>query len=391
MFSRGNVAEKRKAAKKFQDASGVYGEFDVNAVGRLLYRYKAESEYFEAGLLERELERQEREGRLDAERLAREEKETARFYELKKAADDTDRRLTASINQLRNDVFSAIRKQDNLFNELSSVQDNDNTTIAKLNEALMESSNTNIALQSDVNKLNKRTDRQFENLEKLRKDFANLSNLYNVSEEKLKLNESRLSERQDETEKSLTDIQKKLNDNSVMFANEKEGLVREIKAIKENASQDTRREFGILNSKLEALTKKHDAVKTDLLSRLKEQQRLNQTQLEELNAENKARGIRYDKDMEQLRRDLDVTRDEAMQARDALQEQKQRNEKQEKRNRARFKVLYDYQTNVDRQIKIQEKKTTNFAQLKRVREMPDKAKALRNFRRGRYALLDEFV
>lgn len=147
-----------------------------------------------------------------------------------------------------------------------------------------------------------------------------------------------------------------------------------------------------------ALTRKHDVAKTELLGKLKEQQALNQTQFEKLNAENEARGKRYEKDTAQLRRDLDVTRaladrmeGEAIQAQNAFQKQEQRHKEQEKYNKARFKVLFDYQTNVNRQIKIQEKKTTNFAQLKRIRVMPDKAIALKNFRRGRYALLEEFV
>lgn len=335
-------------------------------------------------------------------RLEKEGKETKRFYELKGAIDDTDRRLTANINQLREDFFGAMKKQGDLFSELSSVREKDNAdTIAQFNEALMESSNVNISLQSDVDKLNKKTDSQKRDLKTLRKDFNNLSNLYNVSEKKLKLNESNLgniSKRQSATEKSLTGIQKKLDDNSVLFANEKEKLLSEIEAIKENTTGDIQPRLNELSSKLAALTQRHDAVKTELLGKLKEQQALNQTQFEKLNAENEAGRKRYDKDTAQLRRDLDVTRsladrmeDEAIQAQNAFQKQEQRHEEQEKRNKARFKVLFDYQTNVNRQIKIQEKKTSNFAQLKRVRVMPDKAKALKNFRRGRYALLEEFV
>lgn len=332
------------------------------------------------------------------EKREKEEKETKRFYELKGTIDDTDRRLTANINQLREDFFGAMKKQGDLFSELSSVREKDNAdTIAQFNEALMESSNMNISLQSDVDKLNKKTENHNKNLKALRKEFARLSDLYSVSARELKLNESRINEHKNKTEQSLTDIQniqKKLDDNSAMFANEKEELVREIEAIKKNTSntsRDARHEFDILNSKLETLTKNHDAVKTDLLNRLKKQQGNNLTRFEELNAQNRVLGKLYDHDIRQLRRDLDVTRDEAMQAKDALQEQEQLHRKQEKVNKARFKVLYDYQANTDRQIKIQEKKTTNFAQLKRTRVMPDKAKALRNFRRGRYALLDEFA
>jgi chromosome segregation ATPase len=264
----------------------------------------------------------------------------------------------------------------------------------------MESSQVNISLQSDVSKLGEKTDKQNKDLETLRKNFNNLSNLYNVSEKKLKLNESNLgniSKRQSATEKSLTGIQKKLDENSVLFANEKKKLLGEIKALK-GTTGDIRPRLRELTSELTALTKKHDDVKKELLGKLKEQRALNQTRFEKLNAENEARGKQYEKDVSQLRRDLDVTRaladrmeDEAIQAQNALQKQEQRHEEQEKHNKARFKVLFDYQTNVDRQIKIQEKKATNFAQLKRIRVMPDKAKALRNFRRGRYALLEEFV
>jgi hypothetical protein len=426
---------------------------------------------------ERERFRLEKRARLEArlkleqerrqkEKLEKEERETKRFYELKGTIDDTDRRLTANINQLREDFFGAIKKQGDLFSELSSVREKDNAdTIAQFNEALMESSNVNISLQSDVSKLNKETDSQKRDLETLRENFNNLSNLYNVSEEKLKLNESNLgniSKRQSATEKSLTGIQKKLDDNSVLFANEKEKLLSEIEAIKKNTTGDIQPRLneltskltalaqkhdtvkaellekvgkvpGIqkklddnsvmfanekenilseikaiktevqprvdeLTSKLTALTQKHDAVKTELLGKLKEQQALNKTQFEKLNAENEARGKRYDKDTVQLRRDLDVTRaladrmeEKSILAQNAFQEQEQRHKEQEKHNKARFKVLFDYQTNVNRQIKIQEKKTTNFAQLRRIRVMPDKAKALANFRRGRYALLEEFV
>lgn len=348
-----------------------------------------------------EARRKEEEERRQKEKREREERETKRFYELKGTIDDTDRRLTANINQLREDFFGAIKKQGDLFSELSSVREKDNAdTIAQFNEALMESSNVNISLQSDINKLDKKTDNQKKNLETLRKDFKNLKDLYNVSEKKLKLNESSLgnvSKRQGKTEESLTGIQKKLDENSVMFANDREKLLGEIEAIK-GETENIQPRLNVLSSKLTALTKKHDAVKTELLGKLKEQQKLNQTQFEKLNAENEARGKQYEKDTAQLRRDLDVTRaladrmeDEAIQAQNAFQKQEQRHEEQEKHNKARFKVLFDYQTNVNRQIKIQEKKTTNFAQLKRIRVMPDKAKALGNFRRGRYALLEEFV
>ena len=385
-------------------------------------------------------------------------KETKRFYELKGTIDETDRRLTANLNQLRTDVFNELKKQGDLFSDLSSVRDKkDSETIAQFNEALMESSNVNISLQSDVDKLNNKTDEQKKDLEILRSNFKNLKNLYDVSESKLRFNESKLMkvvgdeaetnknvkdltvqigdqkkqsdekiaklnqtmqegqerfegtigelrkelgtvhEKQDKTNKSLTGIQEKLEENSVLFANEREKILGEIESLKDTTGNIQPR-LNALSSKLTALAKKHDAVKTELLGQLKEQQALNQTQFEKLNAENEARGKRYNKDVSQLRRDLDVTRaladrleDEAIQAQNAFQEQGQRHEKQEKRNKARFKVLFDYQTNVDRQIKIQEKKTTNFAQLKKIRVMPDKAKALANFRRGRYAPLKEFV
>lgn len=375
----------------------------ANEVNEAFDKYNAQVRSYNTRIY-RERFRIEEEQRKEKQRLRleKEEKETKRFYELKGTIDDTDRRLTANINQLREDFFGAVKKQGDLFSELSSVREKDNAdTIAQFNEALMESSNVNISLQSDVSKLNKETDSQKRDLENLRKDFRNLSSLYNVSEKKLKLNESglgKISKRQGATEKSLTGIQKKLDDNSVMFANEKEKLLGEIKAIKENTTRDIQPRLNELSSKLTALNQKHDAVKTELLGELKEQQALNQTQFEKLNAENEARGKRYDKDTAQLRRDLDVTRaladrmeDEAIQAQNAFQKQEQRHKEQEKYNKARFKVLFDYQTNVNRQIKIQEKKTTNFAQLKRIRAMPDKAKALKNFRRGRYALLEEFV
>lgn len=346
-----------------------------------------------------ESERREAE---EKRRLEKEEKETKRFYELKGTIDDTDRRLTANINQLREDFFGAMKKQGDLFSGLSSVREKDNAdTIAQFNEALMESSNVNISLQSDVNKLNKETDSQKKKLEALRKDFKNLKDLHDVSEKKLKLDESSLrkvSKWQNRTENSLTCIERKLDANSVMFFNHRGKVLSEIEVIKKNTAGDIQPRLNELGSKLAALTQKHDAVKTELLGKLKEQQKLNQTQFEKLNAENEARGKRYDKDTAQLRRDLDVTRalagrmeDEAIQAQNAFKKQEQRHEEQEKHNKARFKVLFDYQTNADRQIKIQEKKTTNFAQLKRVRVMPDKAKALGNFRRGRYALLEEFV
>lgn len=378
-------------------------ENKANEVNKALYNYNAQVRSYNDKIFGEKMRIKSEQRKAEEKlRLEKEEKETKRFYELKGTIDDTDRRLTANINQLREDFFGAMKKQGDLFSELSSVREKDNAdTIAQFNEALMESSNVNISLQSDINKLDKKTDNQKKNLETLRKDFKNLKDLYNVSEKKLKLNESSLgsvSKRQGKTEESLTGIQKKLDENSVMFANDREKLLGEIEAIKKNTAGDIQPRLNELSSKLAALTKKHDAVKTELLGKLKEQQKLNQTQFEKLNAENEARGKRYDKDTAQLRRDLDVTRaladrmeGEAIQAQDAFQKQEQRHKEQEKHNKARFKVLFDYQTNVNRQIKIQEKKTTNFAQLKRIRVMPDKAKALGNFRRGRYALLEEFV
>lgn len=354
----------------------------ANEVNKAISNYNAQVRSYNTRVSDEkfriEEEQRKKEERL---RLEKEEKETKRFYELKGTIIATDRRLTANINQLREDFFGAMKKQGDLFSELSSVREkNDSDTIAQFNEALMESSNVDITLRSDINKVNEKTDIQGRDLKALRKDVNKLSSLHDASK------------------KRLTGIQKKLDDNSVMFANEKKELLGEIEAIKKNTTGDIQPRLNELSSKLTALTQKHDAVKTELLGKLKEQQALNQTQFEKLNAENEARGKRYDKDTAQLRRDLDVTRaladrmeGEAIQAQNALQNQEQRHKEQEKYNKARFKVLFDYQTNVNRQIKIQEKKTTNFAQLKKIRVMPDKAKALANFSRGRYALLDEFV
>lgn len=188
--------------------------------------------------------------------------------------------------------------------------------------------------------------------------------------------------KQGETEKILTDIQKKLDDNSVMFANEKEKLLGEIEAIK-GETGNIQPHLNVLSSKLTALTKKHDAVKTELLGKLKEQQALNQTQFEKLNAENEARGKQYDKDTAQLRRDLDVTRaglDNAFQ-------------EQEQRHKASFKVLWDYHQNTDRQIKKQNKnkRTTKAAEMRKTQPDMFKRAFGGNLLRGRwFQLVQEF-
>lgn len=205
--------------------------------------------------------------------------------------------------------------------------------------------------------------------------------------------------KQGKTEEILTDIQKKLDDNSVMFANEKKKLLGEIEAIK-GETENVQPRLNVLSSQLTALTKEHDAVKTELLGKLKEQQVLNQTQFEKLNAENEARGKQYDKDTAQLRRDLDVThagldirdreiarlQEESNIAKNAFQEQEQR-------HKASFKVLWDYHQNTDRQIKKQnqKKRTTKAAEMRKTQPDMFKRAFGGNLLRGRwFQLVQEF-
>ena len=233
-------------------------------------------------------------------------------------------------------------------------------------------------------------------IEKIRKELEMAAQRQNNVQQNF--NKTMLT-KQDNTKKFLTYIHKKLDDNSVMFANEKKKLLGEIKAIKDETGNVQPR-LNVLSSELTALTKKHDAVKTELLGKLKEQQVLNQTQFEKLNAENEARGKQYDKDTAQLRRDLDVTRagldirdreiarlqEESNIAQNAFQEQEQR-------HKASFKVLWDYHQNTNRQIKKQNqnKRTTKAAEMRKTQPDMFKRAFGGNLLRGRwFQLVQEF-
>ena len=116
----------------------------------------------------------------------------------------------------------------------------------------------------------------------------------------------RLENEQKNTHNEVFGIQKKLNDNSLMYVQDKEKILSEIENLK-NGTVDFENKKAELESKLVALGEKHDAVKTELLKQLEKLQNLNQTQFDALKTENKKREDKHEKDISQLRREHDIT------------------------------------------------------------------------------------
>lgn len=313
---------------------------------------------------ERERLRLEEQKRLEAQRKAeaerrqkeqqeREARETKRYYELINNIGDTEWRLMKNINQLREDFLGAMKKQGDLFSELSSVREKDNAdTIAQFNEALMENSKLEISLQQDISQLKNDTNKQNKKLTTLGKQFrdssskiSSLSNELSFLQEKVKnINKDfiddisvykreqelqnkriqgnvasiagkvqnqrnqfeRLENEQKNTHNEVFGIQKKLNDNSLMYVQDKEKILSEIENLK-NGTVDFENKKAELESKLVALGEKHDAVKTELLKQLEKLQNLNQTQFDALKTENKKREDKHEKDISQLQREHDIT------------------------------------------------------------------------------------
>ena len=326
----------------------------ANEVNKAIYNYNDQIRGYNDKIFVEKLRIQsEQRKEEERRRLEKEEKETKRFYELKGTIDDTARRLTANINQLREDFFGAMKKQGDLFSEMSSVREKDNAdTIAQFNEALMENSKLEISLQQDVSQLKSDTNKQNEELTTLGKQFrdssskiSSLSNELSFLQEKVKnINKDfiddisvykreqelqnkrmqgnvasiagkvqnqrnqfeRLENEQKNTHNEVFGIQKKLNDNSLMYVQDKEKILSEIENLK-NGTVDFENKKAELESKLVALGEKHDAVKTELLKQLEKLQNLNQTQFDALKTENKKREDKHEKDISQLRREHDIT------------------------------------------------------------------------------------
>jgi chromosome segregation ATPase len=316
-------------------------------------------------------------------RREKEDKETKRFYELKSTIDDTDRRLTKNINQLRTDIMGRLGEQKSLFSELSSAHDQDTRTIAQFNEALMENSKLEISMQSDVTSLQKDVKstqldvdrlRMYEsfNSKDIQKNQSAIQNLTQVVKKKLP---DEISDLRKDVTMSLSRMYTLKNEHQAKFETIDKVLKENQQKYKETRNALLNHKENIVNvsKRLDEIKKKHYTEQNKLEAQLKEQERVNKTYFDAYKAQSDV----YEKDVSQLKFELD--------------KQDSENKEQGKRNEARFKTLFEYHAYTDRQVKKQNKKTSNFAQLKRIRQMPDKATALKNYRRGRYALLQEYV
>jgi len=272
------------------------------------------------------------------------------------------------------------------------------------------------SLQSDIFKLNKDFNAEKSKTKKsigsintklsgFNEKFKDLKDLYSVNESKLKEDSnlikgdiSTLKEQQASLNTSnitlgniVADIQKKMDENSRNYALEKEKISGEIEGLRKKGDNFLPA-INDLNTKLANLTKAHDLTKNKLLDNMKSLERLNQTQFEEIKNKNEDFKKRYDKDTEQLQRELILVRsgmdardrdinhlaDKVVQSRDAYVELK-------KQSNVKFKTLFDYNEYTNRQIQKQNtKKTTTLGNIKKAAQPDLLKKAFAGIVRGRF-------
>lgn len=230
------------------------------------------------------------------------------------------------------------------------------------------------------------------------KKFKDLKSLYSVNESKLKEDSNLIKEDVTILQASNADlnkkvfvIQKEMDDNSKNYALEKEKISRAIEGLRKKGDEFIPA-INDLSSKLANLTKAHDLTKNKLLDNMKSLEKLNQTQFDEIKNKNEDFKKRYDKDTEQLQRELVLVRagmevrdrdinhlsDEVAQSRDAYVELKEQ-------SNVKFKTLFDYNAYTNRQIQKQNtKRTTTLGNIKKATQPDLLKKAFAGIARGRF-------
>jgi len=265
------------------------------------------------------------------------------------------------------------------------------------------------SLQSDISKLSLSFNLEKERNKKainsintelsgFNKKFKDLKDLYSVNESKLKEDSNLIKEDVTILQASNTNlnkkvfvIQKEMDENSKNYALEKEKIIEEIEGLRKKGD-DFLPAINNLNTKLVNLTKAHDLTKNKLLDNMKSLERFNQTQFDEIKNKNEDFKKRYNKDTEQLQRELIFVRsgmdardrdinhlaDEVAQSRDAYVELK-------KQSNVKFKTLLDYNEYTNRQIRKQDtKKLTTLGNIKKAAQPDLLKKAFAGIVRGRF-------
>lgn len=265
------------------------------------------------------------------------------------------------------------------------------------------------SLQQDISNLNKsfETEKKWNKkaisnintkFQGLNKNFADLKSLYSVNESKLKENSnliegniSKLEKQQVLLNSSISGIQKEMNENSKNYALEKEKVFGEIEELRKKGDEFIPA-INDLNTRLANLTKVHDLAKNNLLGKMKTLEEFNKTKFIEIENKNEDFKNRYNKNTEQLQRDLGFVRagidardrdiehlaDEAVQVREAFG-------RLEKQNNVKFKTLFDYNTYTNRQIKKQNtNKLTTLGNIRKAAQPDLLKKAFAGFVRGRF-------
>lgn len=281
--------------------------------------------------------------------------------------------------------------RDELMSQSESLQQN----ISNLNKNFNTEKNRNEKAISSINT-------QFKGLSK---NFVDLKSLYSVNESKLKEDSnlikgdiSTLKDQQISLNTSnitlgnkISGIQKEMDENSRNYALEKEKIFGEIEGLRKKGNEFIPA-INDLNSKLANLTKAHDLTKNSLLDKMKSLEKSNQTRFDEIETKNEDFKNRYNKNTEQLQRDLGFVRaginthdrdidhlaDEAVQVREAFG-------MLEKQNNVKFKTLFEYNAYTNRQIQKQNtRKLTTLGNIKKAAQPDLLKKAFNGLVRGRF-------
>lgn len=172
-----------------------------------------------------------------------------------------------------------------------------------------------------------------------------------------------IREGNEDLKKNVSKIQKKINENSKLYESEKQKIQGEIDAIK-RSNKNAQPRIQELQLKLTNLEKRHDKTKTDLLGALKEQQYINQTRFEEIEKRNAEQGKVYEKNEDQLRRELVGYEEKA---------------------NVKFKTLFEYNAYVNKKIQDEDKRKRTTLGAVRNSAQPDLIKKIfSGLSRGRF-------
>ena len=306
--------------------------------------------------------------------------------------------ISGSIDKLNLKIAGLEENQKAQKNLVDSFFKNSEQGMSMRDELMSQSE----SFQKDLSKIRKKKKKDIANLSdkfkaekkqntirfnNVNNKLSNLKSLYSVNESKLKEDSnlikgdvSILQASNAGLNKKVLGIQKEMDENSRNYALEKEKILGEIEGLKEQG-EGFRPAINNLNNRLANLTKAHDLTKNSLLEKMKSLEQSNQTRFEEIETKNEDFKNRYNKNTEQLQRDLGFVRagidardrdiehlaNETVQAREAFG-------RLEKQSNVKFKTLFDYNAYTNRQIKKQERnKLTTLGNIRKAAQ-PDLVK-----------------